>query len=40
MNTAHYFILGILAVIVIMSLFALASSIKALVNSKNNRENK
>lgn len=38
MNTAHYYILGILAAIVVMSMFSLANAIKVLVKSK--KENK
>lgn len=39
MNTAHYYILGILAAIDILSLFSLANSIKAIVNNKNKKGN-
>lgn len=38
MNTAHYYILGILAAIVVMSMFSLANAIKVLVKRK--KENK
>ncbi len=38
MNTAHYYILGLLAAIVILSLFALSGAIKALVNNKQKQE--
>ncbi len=34
MYTAHYYLLGILAVIVVMSLFSLSDAIKALANNK------
>ena len=39
MHTAHYYILGILAVIVVMSMFSLSDAIKALANNKRKKEN-
>ncbi len=39
MQTIHYYILGILTVVVILAIFALSSAIKSLVSSKRKEEN-